>query len=112
MFLGVADEIPNDQEVSGELHLLDDSELSLQPLLVIRNRMLQLALLMQRAQHFHASRKALAGNVRKIAVDGVARRNVELGKRRRNFLEAQAAALGDIERARQDLRRVLEDAIH
>ncbi len=33
-------------------------------------------------------------------------------KRRRYFFEAQSAALGDVERARQDLRRVLEHAIH
>src|SRR5271155_3259564 len=47
-----------------------------------------------------------------IAVNGVAGWNVELRKRRRYFFEAQAAAFRDIERAGQNLRRVLEDAIH
>ena len=41
VLFGVADEVPHDEEVSGELHLLDDVDLARQALLVIRQRMLQ-----------------------------------------------------------------------
>ena len=35
VFLGVADEVPDDEEISGKLHLLNDGEFALQALLVI-----------------------------------------------------------------------------
>ena len=47
-----------------------------------------------------------------VTVDGVARRDFELWKRICNFFQAQAAALGNVERARENFRRVFEDAIH
>src|SRR5580698_5494569 len=104
MFLRIADEVPHDQKIPRKLHLLDDSEFPLQPLLVIRNRMLQLSLFVQWPQRCHPSRETLPADVREITVDGIARRNLELWKRRRYFLQPQAATLGDIERARQNLR--------
>src|SRR5579864_4402469 len=100
LLLGVADEVPDDQEISGKLHLLDDGEFALQALLVVGNGMLQLPLLVQRSQRLQAAGKTLAGNVHEVAVDGVSRRNLELRKRIRNFFQAQAAAFGDVERAR------------
>ena len=42
--LRVADEVPHDQEVAGELHLLDDVELAVQPRFVFRNAVAQLSL--------------------------------------------------------------------
>ena len=48
MLLGVADEVPDDQEVSGKLHLLDDGDFPRQTLLVFSERMLQPPLLLQR----------------------------------------------------------------
>ena len=59
-----------------------------------------------------AAGEALAGYVDEVAVDGVAGRNFELGKRIRNFFQAKAATLGDVERAREHLGRIFEHAIH
>jgi len=50
--------------------------------------------------------------VNEIAVDCVAGRNFKLRKWVGHFFQAQAAALGNIERAREHLRRVLEHAVH
>ncbi len=112
VFFRITDEVPHNQKISGELHLLDDCQFPLQPLFVIRNRMLQLSLLVQRPQRLHSARKAFARNVLEITVDRITRRNLKLRKRRRYLFQPQAAALGDVERARQNLRRVLEHAIH
>ncbi len=67
---------------------------------------------MQRAQRCHSPREAFSGDVNEVTVDGVSGGNVELRERRRDFFQAQAAALGDVESSRQDLGRVFEDAIH
>ncbi len=112
VLFGVADEVPDDQEISGELHLLDDAEFALQALLVVGDGVLQLALLVQRAQRFQAAGEAFAGDVNEVAVDGVAGRNFELRKRIGDFFQAQAAALGDVERAREHLGRIFEHAGH
>ena len=50
MLPGIADEVPDNQKVSRELHLLDDGKLARQPLLVVRQIVLQLALLVERPQ--------------------------------------------------------------
>ncbi len=112
VLLGVADEIPDDQEVSGKLHLLDDGEFALQALLVVGDGVLELALLVQRAQRFEAAGEAFAGDVLEITVDGVAGRDIELRERIRDFFQAHVAALGDVERAREHVGRILEDAGH
>ena len=49
MLLCVTDKVPDNKKIAGKLHLLDDAQLALEPLLVFRQRMFQLALLMQRA---------------------------------------------------------------
>src|SRR5258706_14571168 len=74
--------------------------------------MLELALIVQRAQRFQSTSEAFAGYVNKIAVNRVAGWNLELRKRIRHFLQAEAAALGDIERSGEYVRRVLEHAGH
>ena len=109
---GVADEIPDDQEIAGELHLLNDAEFALQALLVVGDGVLQLALLVQRAQRLQAAGEAFASDVHEVAVDGVAGRDFELRERIRDFLQAQAAALGDVERAREHLGGIFEHAVH
>ena len=103
VLFGVANEVPYDEEISRELHLLDDGEFALKALFVVRDGMLELALIVLRTQRSQAARKAFPGNVNEIAVDGVAGGNIELRERGRHFFEAETAALGDIEGARQDL---------
>ena len=80
VLLGVADEVPDDQEVSGKLHLLNDAEFARQTLLVVGDRMLQLALLVQRSQRLQPAGEALARDVLEIAVDRVARRHLEIAE--------------------------------
>ncbi len=110
--LGVPNEVPDNQQVSRELHLLDDGEFSLQPLLIISDRVLELPLLAQWPQRLQPPRKAFPCHMHKIAVNRVAGRDFELRKRRRNFLQPQAAALGNVERAGENFGRILEHAIH
>ena len=100
VLFGVADEVPDDQEVSRELHLLNDGDFARQPLLVVRNGVLQPPLLLQIEQGRKAPREAFAGYVLEIAVESEARRHVEVRERAAHFLELQIAALGDVKRAR------------
>ena len=51
MLFGVADEVPHDQEVSGKLHLLDNGDFARQPLLVVRQAVLEFSLPFQFAQN-------------------------------------------------------------
>src|SRR5438270_5515276 len=74
--------------------------------------MLQLVLLVEWTKRLQPLRESLSRDVHEVAVDGVARRDVELRKRRGDFFEPQVAAPGDVERALQNIRSVLEYAVH
>src|SRR5271165_1607674 len=74
--------------------------------------MLQPALSLQRAQLLQAPGKTLAADVLEVAVQRVTRRHIEMRKRIADFFQANAAALGDIQSARQHVGRVLEDPAH
>jgi len=112
VLFGVADEVPHDQEISWKFHLLDDREFAFEALLVVRDRVLELALFVQRSQRGQAAGETFAGDVNEITVDGVAGGNVELRERCGYFFQAQATALGDVESSRQDFGRIFEDAVH
>src|SRR5438128_6769475 len=47
-----------------------------------------------------------------VAIEGVAGGNVEMRKRVADFFQSQVASLGNIQRARQDFRRILEHPVH
>ena len=106
----VADEVPDDQEVSGKLHLLDDGDFPRQPLLVFAR-----ALCFSRpccsavAQRLQPPRKSFARDMLEIAVERVAVRHVEVRKRIADFLQLHVAAFRDVQRAREHVRRVFED---
>ena len=110
--LRVADEVPHDHEVSGKLHLLNDLQLALQPLIVVGERMLEFPQIAQWPQSFKPPRVTLARDVYKVAVECIARRNVKFRKRRGDFFHTQIAAPGNIQRAAHHLRRVFEHAQH
>src|ERR1700690_4074136 len=74
--------------------------------------MLQLALLVERAQSRQSFGKTFPRNVHEVAIDGVAGGNVELRKRGCYFLQAHVAALGDIEGSRENFGGIFEDAVH
>ena len=57
---GVANEIPDDQEVSGKLHLLNDGQFPRQTLLIFGQAMLQPPLRLERPQCFQPPREAFA----------------------------------------------------
>ena len=109
---GVADEIPDDQEVSGELHLLDDGQFPGQPLLVFRQVMSQPALRIERPQSFQAAGESLAGDVLEVTVEGESVRHVEVRKRIADFFQPHVAAFGNAQGAAQHVGRVLEDPLH
>ena len=74
----VADEIPDDQEVSGKLHLLNDGEFPRQTLLVFRQTVLQAALGIERAQGFQPAGESLPAHMFEIAVEGEAGGHVKV----------------------------------
>src|SRR5260370_41435487 len=94
-FPRVADKIPNDQELSRKLHLLDDAELAPQSLFVVRQRMLEPAVRRQRSQALHPPRESLPRDVLEITVQSKSVRNVAARKRAGGFLQSKAAALGN-----------------
>ena len=59
LLLGEADEIPDDQEIAGELHLLDHLDFAIQALGVFRQIVLQAALRLQRFQARRAASRIL-----------------------------------------------------
>ena len=94
--LGVADEVPDDQEVAGELHLLDHADFAIQALGVFRaDRASGMPLARMRFQARAALFESLARDVFEIGVGGVAFGNVEFGKRLLDLFELDVAALGD-----------------
>ena len=109
---GVADEIPDNQEISRELHLLDDADLAFQALFVLGQRVFEFALIAPAAQRFHSAGKPFARNVGKITVERVALRHVKMGKGIGHLLQTQAATLRDVQGAGQDLRTVFKHTQH
>ena len=89
MFPGVADEVPDDEEVAGELHLADDLDFARQPLLVIFQRMLQPAQSLQFAQHVQALGKALARDVLEVVGQRIAGGHFELRERDRELFPGE-----------------------
>src|SRR5262249_7221487 len=80
VFSSVADEIPDNQEVAGKLHLLDDRDFARQALLVVAARFLEPASSFNLTQAFPSPRKALPCHVLKVAVERVTIRNHKLRK--------------------------------
>ena len=79
---GVADEVPNDQEVAGELHLLDQLDFAVEPFDVFGHVVPQMARRAGGASRRSAPLfEALAGHVFEVRVDGVLGRDVELAGR-------------------------------
>ena len=108
----IADEVPNDQEVAGELHLLDHLDLAAQALFVLRHGMAELAMGRHIFQPRTALFKAFANGVFEEAVDGMFGRHVELRERLLYLFQLHLAAHGDLIRRHQRLRIVGEKLFH
>ncbi len=111
-FAGIADEIPDDQEISGKLHLLNDGEFAGQALLIVGKAVLQSSLGLDGAQSFQAAGEALPRDMLEITVQRESGGHVEVRERIADFLEAHVAAFGDGESAGKHVGRVFEDAVH
>ncbi|MNK84345.1 hypothetical protein D3C87_1041920 [compost metagenome] len=98
--LGVVDEVPDDQEVRREAHLLDDPELELEALLEFGSDGLE------------ALAEAVPGDLVEVALDGMAGRDVVAWQHDAPEVEDQVALLGDLEGVPEGPGRVVEDLGH
>src|SRR5208283_5572903 len=97
----IADEIPNDEKVSGILHLPNDLDLARQSLLVLSERMFQSTRCLEFAKDVEPLGEAFARDVLEVVGQQISRRYVELWKRIVHLLQPDVAALGDLQRALQ-----------
>ena len=107
--LGPLDEIGHDQEVAGETHLVDDSQLQLQAVVIDRAVLRQAGGLEKPGQ---SPCQPFAGDGGKVLLQGHARRH---GKVRQEVLaqrQFQVAALGDLQGIFQGLGDVGEEGRH
>ena len=109
---GIANEIPDDQEVTGILHPLDDPDLVFDPLLIDLDRILQRATVGHALQMLQPVLKPVAHDLRKIGIDRESRRNLEFRKRIVDLLQFQIAALGDFHGLIEDVGNLSEDPVH
>ncbi len=78
---GVAYEVPDDQEVAAELHLLDHRDFEFQPLHIIGESVFQTALRLEGFEARTPLLKALPSDPREVGVGGVIGRNREVRER-------------------------------
>src|SRR4051812_19250387 len=108
----VADKVPYDKEIAGELHLLDHGNLAREPLFVFSERFLQSALCFERANRIQTLGEPLPADVLEVAVDGVTGWDIELREGVPYFLQLGITALGNRHSAGEHLRSVFEDLPH
>src|ERR1035437_3049986 len=107
-----ADEIPDDQEVARELHLLDHLDFAVEALGVFRQVVLQAAGGAQSLQPYPASFETLARDEFEISIGGVLGRDFEFRERLLDFLQVDVAALGDFPSAVERLFQLAEQLHH
>ena len=101
VLLGVADEVPDDQEVGGEAHLLDHPELELEPLDRLGGRRLAVAVAQALGGDPAQHRRGLGAVRRRVA------RQQQLAE-----LDIDLAALGDLQRRRHSLGPLGKGTLH
>src|ERR1700733_9631938 len=112
MFPGVADEVPHNQKISRELHLLNNGQLARESLFIFCDAAFQAPLICESSQNFEPASEALTRDMFKVTVERITGRHIEMRKRIADFLDSRAAALGDGEGARKHCGRVFEYAKH
>ena len=109
----IADEIPDDQEVSGVAHPLDHLDLVREPGFVLVETVAERAGRHHRAQSRQPFGEALADHVLEVRIEGVALGHGEVRQVVFGRAEIDVAALGDSNRIRQRLRELRpEDVRH
>ena len=106
--LGVADEVPDDQEVAREVHLLDDAQLQRQP----RGVGVAVDLLAAAVRLLDALLQAVLGDRLQVRLGGHPVRHLELRQERFAQLELDVAQLAQLGGVLQRLRDVLEVRLH
>src|SRR5439155_13416587 len=92
-------EVPDDQEVAGETHLLHELDFAAEALLVGFERVAQPARRARPLQLLAAPREAFARDFLKEAVERLSGRYLEVGEDVLLFLEVDVRALGNLDRA-------------
>ncbi len=109
---GEANEIPHDQKITRELHLLDHADFRIQPLRIRRQGLLQLAGAFQRFQARSPLFKSLSRDEFKVRIRRMLRRHIESRKRRTDFFQLHLAALGDFPRPVDGVFQLAEQRHH
>ncbi len=109
---GIADEIPDHQEVAGEFHVLDHLDFAIQALHVFGEVVFQRALDLHRLQARAALLEAHPSHVFKVGVGGVLGRNIEAGERVHHLFQLDVAALCDLPRAVHGVLEFAEELHH
>src|SRR5581483_1439563 len=109
---GEADEVPDDEEIARELHLLNGFDLALQPLQVFAEAVPQRAAAGQLFKAGTPRGETLPGHFLEIAVQRLARRHLKVRKRIFHLPEIGLAALRDLGRAPYGVRYFAEDPHH
>ncbi len=109
---GEADEVPNDEEIAGELHLLDHADFAVEAFGVGGEIVLERAVAMEGFEALAAAFEALADDEFEIGVGGVFGGDVEFGERLLDLFELDLAALGDVPGAVQRVFGIGEEGEH
>ena len=110
---GVLDEVPDDEEIAGELHLLDAVDLALQALFVVGDGPAAQAPLAQMANGgVEPLAETRAANFGKIAVDGVARGYGKFRERIGDLVQLERTTLGKLHGAADHFRSMGEEPFH
>src|SRR5208337_3450914 len=112
LLAGMPDEIPDDQEVAGEAHLLDQFDLPLQSFFIGLERITQSSRCRRLLQPLAPMRKPLPCYLLEEAVERLAGRNLEMRKDVLFLLQVYVTALGNFQGARKRFRRLTEDRLH
>ena len=112
MRAGVADEIPHNQEVAGEAHLLEHVDFRGEALLIRGEGLALAAFLGGALEQRDALEETFANNFFEITVQGVAFRDAEFGEGIGDPLDPQVAAAGDLHGARESLRKIRKHGGH
>jgi hypothetical protein len=108
VLLGPVDEVPDDEEVAREPHLLDDRQLGGQPGPVL----IDVELAAARRQVREALLEAAPGDVADVAVEGVTLGHAVLGQEGLAEVELDLAPLGDRDGALERLGHAHEVLVH
>ncbi len=108
----VANEIPDDQEIALVAHLLDDVDLVVEPALVVRDRMLEAAPIIETPKPRESFLESLSHDVAEVLAQRERLGDVEVGELMFRGGEVDVAALGNLDRVMERLRMIAENGGH